>query len=219
MRGTVGMVKADSWHVARPGWRKVGLCLILLALSSCPICSAQRIIVEPNVRVSLENGESKHSEVIIAADPLDSRHLLSCAMIVPKQPSTQPHRNVAYVSFDGGTSWSASLEFGGDLWSADPSCAFGSDGTVFYAALVYDLVQEKYKGKTVLYASRDGGKTWSLASTLPEVDREFLTVDNSNHLIYLVEQVVSTSLNGTLEVPLAVYVSSDAGKSFQTGAL
>jgi hypothetical protein len=153
------------------------------------------IHMSESVQVSASNAQLNHSEVIMAADPSNKDHLLACSMVVPRQPSTEFSRIVAYVSFDGGRAWSASLELKGGLWASDPSCAFYVDGNPYYTAMVFDSVQGKYKGKTVLYGSSNGGKTWSLVSTFPlEGDREFLTIDGRKKRIYMVERFEGRSL-------------------------
>jgi hypothetical protein len=183
------------------------------------VCAGQEIKIGRSVLVSTAHGQLNHSEVIIAADPSNPEHLLACSMVAPEQPSTDLYRNVAYVSFDDGANWSAELEFGGELWSADPFCTFGPNGRAYYAALVFDSTSGGWKGKTVLYASPEAGKTWSLIATLPQGDREFLTVDNLKNRLYAVETVASASLTGGVTEPLVVYVSDDQGKSFQTRAV
>jgi hypothetical protein len=178
------------------------------------------VSVGQSVQVSAVNAHLNHHEVVISADPSNRNNLLACSMVVPPQPSTDLYRNVAYVSFDGGLTWSPSLEIAGDLWSADPSCVFGPHGNAFYAALVFDSVEGKYKGKTVLHKSLDGAKTWSPAFTFPEEgDREFLTVDAPNERIYLVQRYIGRSPTGTTAIPLIVYDSTDGGKSFKTRAV
>ena len=190
---------------------------ISASLLLAPLCAGQSVSIGQSVQVSAVNGRLNHHEVVIAADLSNSGRLLACSMVIPAQPSTDLYRNVAYVSFDGGLTWSSSIEIAGDLWSADPSCAFGPDGGAFYAALVFDSVERKYKGKTVLHKSADGGKTWSVAFTFPEEgDREFLTIDALRGRIYLVQKYIGRSLAGAKSIPIIVYDSDDGGKSFQT---
>src|SRR6266850_3866436 len=157
------------------------------------VCVGQEIKIGRSVLVSAAHGQLNHSEVIVAADPSNPGRLLACSMVAPEQPSTALFRNVAYLSLDGGANWSAELEFGGELWSADPSCAFGPNGRAYYSALVFDSAAGGWKGKTVLYASPEAGKPWSLIATLPQGDREFLIVDNRKNRIYAVETVASAS--------------------------
>ncbi len=194
----------------------------LAILWNVPSCVGQSISIGQTVQVSAVNAQLNHSEVVIAADPANKDRLLACSMVVPRQPSTDLYRNIAYVSFDGGRTWSQSLEIAAGIWSADPSCAFGPDSNAFFAALAFDdvHVQAKYKGTTVLYKSLNGGRTWSLAFTFPgEGDREFLTVDGQNRRIYMVEKYIGRSLTGLTAVPIVVYDSSDGGASFKTRAV
>ncbi|HEX5423154.1 MAG TPA: sialidase family protein [Candidatus Acidoferrales bacterium] len=139
-------------------------------------------------------------------------------MLVPAAPSVQLYRNVAYSSLDGGETWSKVLEFGGGLWSSDPSCTFGGD-TAYYSALVFDYTAEKLSGRTVLYKSLDGAKGWSHILTLPRGDREFLVADKLGKKLLMVETVASKSLAGRTMEPLVLYESTDEGKSFRTSAV
>jgi len=173
------------------------------------------------VQVSVEKAELQHSEVIIAADPQDPRRLLACSMLVGKEPAAAA-RTVAYLSVDGGLSWSSTLEFGGQLWSADPSCAFGSGGAAWYSALVFDSVKGTNRGQTVVYHSSDGGRTWSRLTTFEQqqnADREFLTVEPGTNTVYLAEREIKMSVRGGGDPRLVVYESTDGGKSFAERAI
>jgi len=207
------------WLWARPSFLLFAILLHATDRLGLAVCVGQDIKIDQSVLVSTAHAYLNHSEVIIAADPSNSKHLLACSMVVPEQPFTDLFRNVAYVSFDDGANWSAELEFGGELWSADPSCAFGPNGRAYYSALVFDSVSGGWKGKTVLYGSPEAGKTWSMLATLPQGDREFLTVDNLKNRIYTVETVASVSLTGGVSEPLVLYISDDQGESFQTRAV
>jgi hypothetical protein len=188
-------------------------------LTIAPDCAAQSIEVGSAIQVSAANFGLSHYEVIIAADPKRS-NLLACSIVDPAQPSRDLHRDIAYLSSDGGHSWSPTLEIAGGIWAADPSCAFGPDGTAFFAAIVFDSVEGKYKGKTVLYTSTDAGKRWQLAFTFPEEgDREFLTVDRLNHHIYMIERRIGSSLLGIKSAPIVLYDSDDGGASFDSRAI
>lgn len=195
----------------------------VIALSTVSICSAQQIWTDTNTYVSTANPQLNHSEVIIAADPMNAEHLLACSMMFPRQPTMVQQKDVAYVSFDGGTTWSASLEFGHTLGASDPSCAFGPRGSAFYAGLTFDAVEKQYKVSTAVYSSADSGKTWSLSSTLASGEREFLTAGQVDDNLYLAEEYVGASIGATVDgratAPLVIYESNDQGKSFKVCAV
>src|SRR5258708_29783236 len=98
--------------------RKLALCLSfrsihrpvvtlfnIVVLLIVPVRAAQRVGVSQGFQVSTTNASLSHSEVLIAADPLNSKHLLACSMLEPQPLSMETARTVAYVSFDGGTTW------------------------------------------------------------------------------------------------------------------
>src|SRR5574341_1222590 len=134
----------------------------------------QRITIGPSVQVSVAHRGRAHSEVVIAADPLNAKRLVVCSMAAPEGPSVELFRNVTYNSFDQGQTWLPTLEFGGSLWSSDPSCVYGRDGSILHAALVFDSTESRVVAKTVVYRSVDSGSHWTLAATLAGGDREFL---------------------------------------------
>lgn len=211
------------------------LLIYIVVLPIPTILKAQEIHVGPDIHVSTADPQLNHSEVIIAADPSNPRHLLACSLVAPEQPSVQTFRAVAYLSSDGGTGWSKTFDFGGDFGAGDPSCAFGPDGAVYYATLVFESVEgnynppsfdfpeAKYKGKTVLHWSSNGGQTWSLKSMLARGDREFLTIDQKKNRIYMSEMYLGTSLNAAIDgmptFALVIYDSGDSGNSFQPRVL
>src|SRR5712664_929008 len=101
-------------HIARPLFLPASIvipALVLFALLLIvPICIGQSVSIGQSVQVSAVKAQLNHFEVAIAADPSNDKRLLACSMVDPPQPSTDLSRNVAYVSLDGGRTWSSSLE-------------------------------------------------------------------------------------------------------------
>ena len=197
-------------------WLPILLVVFVVLLSSA--ARAQEINVSDMVQVSTDNAQRNHSEVIAAADPSDPKRLLACSMIQPLQPSLEVSRDVSYLSVDGGLHWSPTLEFGGDLWSSDPSCVFGRDHLAVFAGLVFSSAGRNWVGKTAFYKSLDGGSTWSSPTILSQGDREFITMDEQRNSMYVGEIVDSITLSGNVKSPLVLYESGDA-ESFQTRAV
>lgn len=194
----------------------LGACSLVLF---CRASESQEIKVSHVVEVSADSQQQNHREVIMAADPSDPRRLLACSMVQPAQPSMQASRDAAYLSVDGGLHWVKTLEFGGALWSSDPSCAFSANGLALYAGLNFDPLRSQWTGDTVLYTSANGGATWVADPSLPQGDREFITTDPERDRIYMGEIVDGLSLDGTKKAPLVVYESKDGGRSFHVGAV
>src|SRR5882724_735450 len=138
---------------------------------------ATLISVGASVQVSKSRSDEQHREVLLASDPEDSSHLLACSVFYPKPPSPPNPNNVAivaYASFDGGATWQETLNFvegPPTNMASDPSCAFGTGGVAYLAALGRDLF---------VFRSTDSGKTWDKPVQLGYIDREYLTVDNTH---------------------------------------
>src|SRR5262245_36349344 len=87
----------------------------------------------PNVQVSTANAGRLHHEVTMAASPTDPQRLLACSMIFDAKDASR--HVIAYLSRDGGASWTQTLEAGSTTFVGDPTCAFGARGEAFLAAL------------------------------------------------------------------------------------
>lgn len=132
-------------------------------------------------RVLVSHGEEElnHLEVTSAADPDNPESLVACSMVMPVDKLGT--WTAAYVSFDGGKTFSRTVEQksiadGHLAISADPTCAYGIDGSAYFAA----LSNSGFDARTLFFKSPDGGRTW-----LPPVslfgawDRPFIAVDRT----------------------------------------
>lgn len=173
--------------------------------------SGPHIVVGPNILVS-RDGDVAHCETMIAANPKDPRNLLggSIVMIRPDGGAA----NKAYVSFDGGATWSditfpEELEKGG----ADPQVGFGVTGTAYFVGLSPEIK---------FYRSEDGGRTWSKALVLGHGDHEMLITDHTfgpyAGRVYLTAEA---SVPGSKEIEdlqmrrrVVLFRSADDGRSF-----
>lgn len=146
--------------------------IVLTVVSS--IVSAQQITVGPNVQVSKANSNRSHTEMSIAADPDDPKHLLACSIITnsegPPKAST-----IAYVSFDGGATWEPTREVNEYLKAGDPGCTLGPSGTAYFIA---DVTPKSLQKFTVLYRSKDGGRAWLPAIEMSYIERPSIRVDD-----------------------------------------
>lgn len=136
------------------------------------------IMVSPNVQVSVDNAHLAHGEVLVAADPVNPDHLIACSGIWAWPARSSPHfgmRDVAYVTFDGGTSWQGtSISHVGAASDLDPACAIGVNGIAYFAGAA---LSDSEPGRDWLTRSTDGGLRWSKPILFPFADRDFLAVD------------------------------------------
>jgi hypothetical protein len=150
--------------------KQIFLATVVLTALAAPIHA--QISVGANVQVSKGYGNDPHFELLANADPRDPNRLIACSSIYPSGPNS----TVVYSSFDGGRSWSATLGPKGLETSGDPVCTYGPNGDAYYVA----LKSVNGKGRTIIYKSTDGGKTWGAPLPLMGTDREFVVVDNTN---------------------------------------
>ena len=146
--------------------------------------------VSPTVRdVDMANLPEDEAELSIIVDPSDPHHVAAGA-------NQRPGGQHWYVSSDGGRKWSdgalppGTLTVLGrtDTLISDPSLDFGSDGEIYYGALMHF----GSPGTCTLFvtASGDDGANWSdpangvvAAATAPLVcnDKEMIAVDRANN--------------------------------------
>jgi hypothetical protein len=126
------------------------------------------VAVAPNAQVSKARETIPHNEVILAADPTDPNRLLAGSQI--NYTPDNDEQSIAYASFDGGKSWSISLERKEAKSAADPAVAFGPGGVAYFATL-----GEKYID---VLRSLDGGKSWKEPVKVEgNMDRQYLVAD------------------------------------------
>ncbi len=194
----------------------VSCCVVLFGSKE----SAAQITVGPNVQVSRDAGNVTHHEVLIAADPGDAKRLIACSMTGPLSDGTRPAS--VYASFDGGRNWTRVLTEDERMYSTDPACAFGINGSAHFA------IMSSTRGHNPVrllktYHSNDGGKTWA-PSTLPggstdSIDREFVVVDTTNGphrgRIYIHAQLPIYGIDNSFARTIAVFRSLDGGKTYE----
>jgi hypothetical protein len=129
-----------------------------------------RIEVGRNVQISVARSKWMHTEMQIAADPLDYRKLVACSIIGSSQQSTfDGERDILYSSNDQGLTWRFRVTSDGG--ASDPTCAYTSLGTALFIA---NVPREKHGSKphsaTAIYRSPDGGDSWSSVGDGPPLD-------------------------------------------------
>jgi hypothetical protein len=140
-----------------------------------------RVLVGPNILVS-RDGDVPHVELMVAASPKTSRHLLGGAITATRPEGGMACR--AYSSTDGGATWKATEFAEQILWGGgDPQVAFTLNGTALFAALAFAKTET---GKTCasmhVWRSEDGGKSWEPPTEIacsPSWDHPQMTVDHT----------------------------------------
>jgi len=221
----------ESSRVRRSTLLRTGLAASMLASSLVFIAGAKagaprpssRIRVASAVHVSAARSKDPHNEVLLAADPKDPKRLLGCTTVYT--PSKGGFSVVAYSSFDGGATWSQTLETDLGKLTGDPACGFGSNGRAYTVALGGDEnVGGEDDSYTYVYRSEDGGRTWGKPVKLGHTDREYVTVDTTggkyDGRVYLNATGIVRSLDDEtqygdhLVTSIALLHSDDAGASF-----
>jgi hypothetical protein len=156
----------------------VNTSVVLTALCVAASTEAQEIAVGANVQVSAARADISHNEVVLAADPNDARRLLACSMVIFERATAV--NSAAYVSFDGGKTWTAPIVTDSSF-ANDPTCAYGPDGTAYFIAKTVTRPPRSGSDWDALYIYRasDGGRHWDLTKSIASNDRPFMAVDTT----------------------------------------
>jgi hypothetical protein len=192
---------------------RIGAAVVVVAAPT--MTAAGQIVVGPNVQVSRARSGDPHYEVLAAADPRNPSRLLVGAI---HMPPSGPAGTIAYVSNDGGETWTPTLETPprdrvSDA-SSDPALTYSSDGTALFLSSLLPPNSAGPTRRMLLYRSSDGGQTWEPPVYFTYSDREYVVVDGSggpNHgRIY----VSGNSRVGGTAGSLTFFYSLDGGKTF-----
>jgi hypothetical protein len=159
-----------------------------------------------NIKVNNDSSNAAQNEPFVAVDPSNANHIVVGSN---SWLAGGGHFDVAaYVSFDGGKTWSTSSPYidrnASRLNSADPTVAFGTDGKVYFGFVALSPAQ----GAVAVSTSLDGGRTWSsqswATSFTDAADKPAIAAANGNIYVYYQNQ----SLNST--------VSANGGASWSS---
>lgn len=143
------------------------------------------ILVGENVHVSKPHEKMAFTECIIAADPNRANRLFASSLYWPHGHSTSL---VGYLSDDGGTTWTTSLELVSDRAKeerlADETAVFGPNGDLYlvHIRMVGAKAGTKPFGEELDWRCLPAGAaTWETRGCIDRrIDRPWLTVDHTN---------------------------------------
>lgn len=193
----------------------------------------------PTCNALVSNGKDKAAEPHMAVNPKDPNHLVAGAADYGN-PLSGPWCG-AYVSEDGGASWTRNLlpGFPGDTrapkgvpgkdnlhgfgYCGDSVIAFGPDGSVYYAGIAFHP-PPAYNVALFVAKSTDGGHTWPQvsfvnygASTVVFNDKEWIAVDPQTGALYITWTLFSFVPVDPLDLSkgdIMFAKSTDGGKTF-----
>jgi len=164
----------------------------------------------PNIKVNTDASVEAQNEPFIAINPSNARHIVVGAN--NWEAGNGRFDVTAYVSFDGGQSWSSSHPYiernASRLNAADPTVAFGRDGKVYFGFVAMTPAQ----GAVAVSTSQDGGLTWNRQSWVSSftgvADKPALAAANGRLYVYYqnsaLMSTVSSNEGATWSAPLAI---------------
>jgi hypothetical protein len=164
------------------------------------------IVVGPNVQASKAFADRPHGEIHLAANPRNPNNLVGGSMVWFAEKNMEAV--VAYASFDGGKTWSATLQLHDGFYHSDPAVSFDLEGTAYFLQITNTGGREP-KYNSYLYRSKDGGKSWLEPTIMPMLDRHYLAVDDTGG-----KYRGSVYINGLSSRELRVQRSRDRGATF-----
>jgi hypothetical protein len=172
------------------------------------------MVIGRNVQVSKAMPANSHYEVLAAADPRDAAHMIAGSFIYSERSTTPA--TIVYSTRDGGSSWSPTLHDDTLANTSDPAPAYGQDGTAFFAVAWLGPPGTSRSSRTMLlFRSKDGGATWAPPTSLPYMDREYVTVDQTGGKYNGNVYVNGNSRGADGVSDFVVYTSSDGGRTFR----
>jgi hypothetical protein len=127
-------------------------------------------------QISTANPKSPHVESHIAVDPADPTHLIATSHLLSTDANAHSR---AYVTFDGGKTWSQSRAMGDSalITGGDPVVYFNQNRTAFFSTLARP--KGLRNSRTLLSRSTDGGRTWQPYVVVASSDRQYIAFDTA----------------------------------------
>jgi hypothetical protein len=203
----------------------------LLALAISPQAPANGVI---NVVAVTPPDALRPAEVSVAISPSNPDHVIAVLLQAGK-PGEPRVSNHAYVSIDGGRTWTGAATPNADgRVQGDDSVAFGRDGTAYHGYISFDGIRasrpERAWSGIFVRSTRDG-VAWSppiavvdhINTAIPFEDKSWLGVDRSadsphrgNLYVAWTRFDVYGSSNPAHRSHIMVSRSRDGGRSFST---
>jgi hypothetical protein len=153
-----------------------------------------------NIKVNPDTSNEAQNEPFVAVNPNNSKHIVVGAN---SWVAGNGHFEVfAYVTFDGGKTWTASQPYidrnASRLDAADPTVAFGADGKVYFGFVALTPAP----GAVAVSTSLDGGRTWSsqnwVTSFASSADKPAIAASNGSLYVFYQNQALmaTVSANG-----------------------
>ncbi|HKY41513.1 MAG TPA: sialidase family protein [Pyrinomonadaceae bacterium] len=165
------------------------------------------IVVGPNVQVSKAFAGKPHNETHLATNPRDPLNLLGGSMVWQQETNTQTV--IAYASFDGGETWSPTLELKDGRFHTDPAAAFDAQGNAYFLQITHVSGEGETKYYTYVHRSKDGGRSWLEPTIIPMMDRHYLAIDDNPG-----KYQGTLYINGVSFRKVSIQRSTDRGATF-----
>jgi hypothetical protein len=191
-----------------------------LALLAGPVGVGAQIQVGATVHVSAALPDRAHTEYSGALDPARPQEIMICSMMLDQQHNRMT--SGVYRSSDGGGHWRPAMDDpgsrSGDSW--DPACAFGTDGSAYFATLWFPSTKAAAPAADEMrvFKLNAAGDKRAVANSLPVLHNEFLTVDHTREAsrgsVYIVGVGDWTDSAGRPHFGVLLRYSTDSGHSF-----
>jgi hypothetical protein len=192
----------------------ISVALAFLVCSAALAADDVKIVVGPNYLVS-QDGDFPHCEMMIAANPLNSRNLVAMSIVASRPGGGWACRT--YATKDGGATWrmndfAEQVEYGG----GDPQVVFTPNGTAVALSLADGSVKDERdrpRGGMAIYRSEDGGMSWTLSRDICcSHDHPQIIVDDS--VGKYAGRIYVGALYGIPNYRVAIFRSDDDGRTW-----
>ncbi len=138
-----------------------------LAEAHCMDSLATSFLIQNAVRVGSDLSDLPQVEPVIAADPINPRHLVAASIVV-REPNSDAWADSwtvhVLVSSDGGARWTRRYlpQLGVDVLAGDPCLSWVNHDALYLSCIAVRIAQSgKRETHVVVYRSEDGGFHWA----------------------------------------------------------